>query len=165
MDYTILNISKNMQTLIDKDSYELLKTTNMLKWNAQKSGKKFYVSKNIKDKKVYLHRLIMNCPDGFCIDHINGDPLDNRKENLRICSFRENSRNVKKNKFKGVAKTRNNKYQAQIHVNNSNFTLGVFEKESEAARVYDLAAAFLFKDYASFNFEFSKKFLKLFNNK
>lgn len=162
MNHIKLKISKNMVTLIDKDDYERLKSHNLLKWNSQKCGKRFYVSKNFKNKKLYLHRFIMNCPDGFCIDHINGDSLDNRKSNLRICSFRENARNVIKSGFKGVTKTKTGKYQAQIAKNGIHITLGVFSKESEAARVYDIAAAFLFKEFASFNFDFSKKFLKFF---
>jgi hypothetical protein len=159
-DY-LLNISKGLQTLIDYDDYIRLSNENNLKWNAQKCYNKFYVSKNKCNKKIYLHRYITNCPDGFCIDHINGNSLDNRKSNLRICSFRENSRNVKKISYKGITKTKNGKYQAQIMVNKKHINLGVFSVESEAARVYDLAAALLFGEYASFNFTFSKKFLNI----
>lgn len=161
MDTVFLNISKNMKTLIDAEDYERLKKENVLKWNAQIVGKKIYCSRNWNNKKVYLHRYIMNCPDGFCIDHINGDPLDNRKINLRICSFRENARNVIKDGFKGVTRTSNGKYQAQIQHKDAHITLGVFHKASEAARMYDLAAALIFKDFAALNFEFSKKFFKL----
>lgn len=162
MNHVVLKISKGLETIIDAEDYERLKSDGLLKWNAQKSAKRYYVSKNMhNNKKIYLHRYLMNCPDGFCIDHINGNSLDNRKQNLRICSFRENSRNVIKDKFKGVTKTRNSKFQAQIEHNGKHVTLGVFSSESEAARVYDLAAAFLFKEYAAFNFSFSKKFLKL----
>ena len=164
MKHVNLKISKGLSTKIDRHIYKNLKETNQLKWNAQKAGNKFYASKNIGNKKIYLHRLIKSCPDGFCIDHINGDSLDNRIENLRICSFRENSRNVIKKEFKGVTKTKNKKFQAQIEVNGVHVVLGVFCKASEAARMYDLAAALVFKEYASFNFEFSKKFLRLFNN-
>lgn len=168
MNHIEFKISKQMTTLIDFDDYERLKTDNLLKWNAQKvkttRSEKYYASRNIGKTKVYLHRYIMNCPDGFCIDHINGNSLDNRKINLRICSYRENARNIRRpvNGFKGVTKTKNGKWQAQIELDNTHLTLGVFTKESEAARVYDLAAAFLFKEYASFNFAFSKKFLKFF---
>lgn len=156
-----LGISKGLKTIIDYEDYERLKSNNLLKWNAQKVGKKIYVSRSVKEKKVYLHRFIMNCPDGFCIDHINGNPLDNRKQNLRICSFRENARNVIKDGFKGVTKTSNGKFQAQIQHKDVHITLGVFHKASEAARMYDLAAALVFKDFAALNFEFSKKFFKL----
>ncbi|MBL0233220.1 MAG: HNH endonuclease [Chitinophagaceae bacterium] len=161
MGFVCLKISKGLETIIDVDSYNFLIKNNNLKWNAQKCGNRYYVSKNKLNKKIYLHRYIMDCPDGFCIDHINGDSLDNRKENLRICSFRENSRNLIKDVFKGVTKTKNGKYQAQITYNNNHVTLGVFSSESEAARVYDIAAALLFKEYAALNFAFSKKFIKL----
>ena len=46
-------------------------------------------------KCVKLHRLIMNCPEGMEIDHINHDTLDNRKSNLRVCSRFENQQNLR----------------------------------------------------------------------
>ena len=54
-----------------------------------------------------MHRLVMGNPEGMCVDHINGDTLDNRKENLRICTMSENSmnrklRNDSRSGFKGV---------------------------------------------------------------
>lgn len=157
-----LPISKGLFTTIDSDDYERLKADNLLKWNAQKAGKRFYVSRNTSNSgKLYLHRYVMRAPPGFCIDHINGDPLDNRKANLRVCSFRENARNKKKDYgFKGVTKA-GSMYSAQIQHCSQHINLGTFSTPSDAARAYDLAAAFLFGDFAVFNFEFSSKFLDL----
>jgi hypothetical protein len=65
--------------------------------NNQKDA--FYVRRNLptdengKRKSIQLHRFIMDAPKGKVVDHINGDGRDNRKENLRICTFSENSRN------------------------------------------------------------------------
>lgn len=44
-------------------------------------------------KRVRMHRIIMNPPKGMVIDHINHNTLDNRKENLRVCSLADNNAN------------------------------------------------------------------------
>lgn len=59
------------------------------------------------DKTVYLHRLILNAPKNKEIDHINGNKLDNRKQNLRLCNRSENRGNsngkqLSSSKFRGV---------------------------------------------------------------
>jgi len=159
-----LPISKGLETIIDESDYLMLKESNMMKWCAQKNGKRFYVSKTInRSGKIYLHRYIMNPGDGLCVDHINGDSLDNRRSNLRICSYRENARNVKKNRFKGIAKTKSGRFTAQIEVNGVHMNLGTFTKDVDAARAYDIAAALCFGEFASFNFPFSRSFIKLKN--
>ena len=48
-----------------------------------------------KGKKMYLHRFIMDCPEDKVIDHKNGNTLDNRKRNLKICTQRQNNQNKK----------------------------------------------------------------------
>jgi hypothetical protein len=44
-------------------------------------------------KRLHLHRFIMNCPNNMVIDHINGNNLDNRKQNLKICTQQKNTLN------------------------------------------------------------------------
>ena len=105
-----------------------------------------------------LHRLIMNTPKGMQTDHINGDTLDNRKQNLRICTAAENQRNrgpTKNNKsgFKGVGwHTRNKKWYARIMHNNKRTYLGSFKDKEEAARAYDRKAIELHGEFAKLNF-------------
>jgi len=95
-----IQLTQNQFALVDDEDFERI---NSLKWYASKQGthEKFYAvrctDKKRKGfpreyKKFWMHREIMNCPAGMYVDHINGDGLDNRKENLRIVTWDENSR-------------------------------------------------------------------------
>lgn len=87
----------------------------------------------------------MNPPDGMVIDHINGDKLDNRRQNLRICTSADNAKNqkVQENKigktsrYKGVYwHKRANKWMARI----GGMYLGIYHSEIDAALVYNEAS-------------------------
>jgi len=112
---------------------------------------------------LHLHRLIMNTPKGMQTDHINGDPLDNRKENLRICTVAENAWNrgaSKNNKsgFKGVKRCGGSwyegtiKWMASINFEGKRMHLGVYDIPEEAARAYDAKAIELHGEFAQTNF-------------
>ena len=105
-----------------------------------------------------LHRLVMDAPDGYLVDHVNRIPLDNRKSNLRLCTPAENSRNVgisqaNSTGFKGVYFEKlNNKYRARIKYNGKRVSLGCYENAVDAAIAYDKKAIELFGDFAYTNF-------------
>lgn len=109
------------------------------------------------NKNIRLHRLIMNCPNGKQIDHINGNGLDNRKENLRICSQSENHQNRSKwgntsSQYKGVHWHKIvKKWVAQIMINGKRKHLGYFDREREAAKAYNYMAIKHFGEYARIN--------------
>lgn len=102
---------------------------------------------------------VLGFPQSMLIDHINGDGLDNRRENLRPCTQHENTWNTKKrtaacsSQFKGVCfhKT-HNIYQAYITFRGTKISLGHHEDETTAARAYDRAAYHYFGDFARLNF-------------
>ncbi len=103
-----------------------------------------------------LHRSLLAAPGGLVVDHINHDPLDNRRENLRLCTSAENSRNRKldprnKTGFKGVSRNRHS-FVATIQVNRKLRHLGSFASAIEAARRYDEAAIALHGEFALLNF-------------
>lgn len=75
---------KIAESLVDKEDVEKLFPN---KWCLDKNN---YVKNS---KQEYLHRIILTAPEGVYIDHINGNTLDNRKENLRICTDGENVSN------------------------------------------------------------------------
>lgn len=93
------------------------------------------------------------------VDHINHNPLDNRKSNLRICSHLQNMQNRKKSQrgasvYKGVCRCkRNNTWRAEIQCGYDRHYLGTFKTETEAARAYDQKAKELFKEFACLNFK------------
>ncbi len=93
----------------------------------------------------YLHRLIMNAPEGMNIDHINHDPLDNRKKNLRICTQQENMFNQRmridnKSGYVGVHwHPESKKWRARIYTNKKGKSLGLFTSRKEASRAYKKA--------------------------
>lgn len=102
--------------------------------------------------KVRLHRLIVQCPDGMDVDHINGDKLDNRKENLRICTRSENLANKEsasdsRKRLKGAyinKRSKNIQWSSSINIPNSNPRkqkhLGYFKTEEEAHEAYKNAS-------------------------
>ena len=109
-DHALIPLSTNgIFAIIDKDDIDKV---NKYTWHLDKKDKQRYViaskTYNKVTTKIYLHRLIMNCPKNMTVDHINHDGLDNRKINLRICSNRKNVINQRKrkntsSKYKGVS--------------------------------------------------------------
>ena len=111
---------------------------------------------------IMMHKFIMNAPKGMCVDHINHNGLDNRRENLRICTYSENAQNKRKrvdsaSGYKGVYQ-RPEKYKyrkrfrAYIRPKGQQIQLGSYLTAEEAARAYDKKAKELFGDYAELNF-------------
>lgn len=100
-----------------------------------------------------LCRVIAAAPNGIVVDHINRDPLDNRRPNLRLCTIAENSRNRRRPAgalgVKGVTRHRK-KFRAQIKVDRKTIVLGSFETVAAAHEAYCAAAVRLHGEFASF---------------
>jgi hypothetical protein len=107
-------------------------------------------------KAIYLHRDLLNPPENLVVDHINGNALDNRRENLRICTHSQNSMNKrkpingKKSSFKGVMPQRG-KYTVIIKREGKAYCEGTYETEIEAAIAYNQKAEELFGEFAKLN--------------
>jgi len=112
----------------------------------------------IKKTQRLMHREIMNPPSGIEVDHINGDHLDNRRMNLRLCSRSENGKNRKKcatkttSVYKGVSWNKSRmKWYSHIKHNGKSIHLGSFREEIDAAMAYNKAAIEYFGDFAAVN--------------
>ena len=91
----------------------------------------------IQKKEISLHRYLLNAPQGKQVDHINRNPLDNRKNNLRIVTHSENQLNkslLKTNNsgVKGIRIRKNGKWQARIMLNKKSISIGHFNTLEEA---------------------------------
>jgi hypothetical protein len=105
-------------------------------------------------KIIKLHRFIMGDPVGYIVDHRDGNRLDNRKQNLRICRLGDNNRNLgiicrNTSGYKGVSFCKKcGKYRAYIHLASGHQKhLGFFDTAEEAALVYEQKARELFGEY------------------
>src|SRR3990167_4081188 len=107
-----IKLTQGKFVLVDDEDFEWL---NQYKWYCQKAlSNRFYARGQAgKNKKtIFMHRFILNINDKRRIDHMNGDSLDNRKSNLRICTQQQNLFNKKmyknnKSGYKGVWFTKN----------------------------------------------------------
>lgn len=147
----------HLETMVDDIDFIWLSKLN---WHGKPGrNRKVYVqtTKNlgrVNNKSRYtsfaMHRLIINPDSKLHIDHINGDPLDNRRCNLRIATIGQNARNrgIQKNNkcgYKGVHKSKSNRgtkisWRAQIQVDGKLLHLGCFSSKKQASEAYVLAA-------------------------
>lgn len=117
-----------------------------------------YAETWMKTRTVRMHRFIIGCDDLHkVVDHIDGNPLNNQKKNLRICNVQQNTRNSKVHRdnptgYKGVSwdKSRN-KFESCIRVNKKKKHLGRFECAIDAAKAYNEAALKYYGEYSKLN--------------
>lgn len=158
----LIKVTKGLYTLVDDDDYEEL---SKYKWYASKKSKnydKYYIERRIRypdgSSKIFkMHRIIMNAPPGKNVDHINGNPLDNRKCNLRLCSQSQNNMNSKLQKnsttgYRGVSwHKKAGKWRAYINVNRKQYHLGLYDDINDAIDAYNKASIEKHGEYANKN--------------
>lgn len=141
----------------DADYLELSRFT----WHITSHGYAGRINtKHAKPSSVLMHRQIIAPPADLVVDHINGNRLDNRRENLRVCTTKENLRNRKSvsannsTGFRGVYRgiSRHRPWRAAIRVDGRLIALGIHQTPEDAARAYDTAARKYFGEFASPNF-------------
>lgn len=139
--------------LVSEEDYEWV---SQYKWYVTKNG----YATTFQDGKIQtLHRLICNTPKGMVTDHINNNRLDNRRENLRIVTHKQNSHNSQKpspektsSRYKGVQYFKaEGVWIANIMVDGKSVRIGSFQTEELAAKAYNIKAKELRGEYAYLN--------------
>jgi hypothetical protein len=145
-------LTNGMVAYVDAADYEEL---NRYTWQLVSAG---YAARHEKGKWVFMHRQIMNPPEGMQVDHIHRNRLDNTRAHLRICTASENARNRGKradasSRFIGVSyDKKRKKWLAYIRLERKLRQIGAYGDEIEAARAHDYAAVLHHGDFARLNF-------------
>jgi len=135
------------ETFIGSDGQTKAHTANL--WNARFAGKEAftcarpdgYLTSSFNNRKLLAHRVAWLLGTGAwpkgAIDHINGNPADNRLSNLRDVPSGENQKNMKmfRNNTSGVAGVhrKGGRWVAEINSDSCRHYLGCFKSKAEAA--------------------------------
>lgn len=155
-------LTQGKVAIVSVEDYKFLM---QFKWHFLQAG---YAASDIKSKQeqriyLYMHRAVMQqvlgtpIPEGYKIDHIDGDRLNNTRENLRLATNHQNAVNCRKKRansqFRGITWNKKlGKWIAQVKCNYKNHILGYYINEEDAARAYDEQARKLFGEFARLNF-------------
>lgn len=153
-DYVIFYLTKNngeiLETYVDLEDFDKVHNWKY-RWfaNYYKYLDDYYavsnIYTNIRDnvypRRMYLHQLVMNCPEDCDIDHINKPTLNNRKSNLRITSHEDNNKNRKSKNSNNTSGYRNVSWNegyklwlVQLQIEGKNTVLGKFDDVDEAGK-------------------------------
>jgi hypothetical protein len=155
--FRLIRLAKGKYAEVDPADYDWL---NAFRWQCyENSSKNCYAVRIEAGKILNMHRLIMNAPAGFIVDHGDGNGLNNTRSNLQIVTHSQNCCNRRKtskpctSKYKGVYwDKRERKWLACIYINGKRIYLGRFDDELQAAKAYDEAAKLYHKNFAVLNF-------------
>jgi hypothetical protein len=158
-DYCRIPLTKGQFAKVDPEDYIWLA---QFRWHCKVNSRAVYAVRTVQEqgrsKRIYLHRLLMNTPQGKVCDHINHDGLDDRKANLRNCSVAQNNANRRRSRhgssqYLGVSRDkRRDKWVAHIKEGGEEKYLGSFDVEEDAARAHDAAAWARHGPFAHLNF-------------
>ena len=144
-------LTKGKVALVDDDDFDML---SKFKWYY---GNRYAVRHDNSTKTrrpMFMHRVIIGTPDGMDTDHINGDKLDNRKCNLRVCTRSQNQINAlcrrnSKSGLRGVHwSERNKRWVAQMRFNGRKLSLGYFTSKLAASKAYCEQVKLLYGEFA-----------------
>ena len=145
-------VGQGLFATVDAADYQKLRK---YKWYAHRHGRTVYAVCHDKGKVIYMHRMILRPRKGYLVDHIDGNGLNNRRCNLRVCTPAQNRANARpcagSSRFVGVYR-HGDKWRAAIRYRGEYFYLGLFDDEVEAAQARDRKAYALHGERAYLNF-------------
>ena len=144
-------LTQGKMTVVDDDMFEYL---NQWKWYLTNHGNTHYVSRKANGKSLYMHRVILNTPQGMLTDHRDGNSLNNLRSNLRIADQSLNQHNQhklydnKSSKYRGVDwHKKAKKWRARICIRGKIKHLGIFDNEEDAREEYKSIKRQILGDY------------------
>jgi hypothetical protein len=173
---SVLEVEMNNRIPLTRGKYAIIddRDCGLAKFNWFASSRGYgddewtYAARDVLGKRIYLHRVILErklghaIKPGFVVDHIDRNPLNNRRSNLRMATHRQNSANSRRTQkktrrlvspYRGVYWIIEKKlWRAQISANKKSQFLGYFKSSTKAARAYDRAATKEHGQFATLNF-------------
>ncbi len=147
-----ISLGRGLFATVDAEDYEKV---SKYRWHVFRYARCTYAVCHVKGRTVFMHRMIMKPRKGYVVDHIDGNGLNNRRCNLRVCTPAQNRANAGprggSSRFVGVYRKRD-KWKASIQRRGKRFTVGTFDDEVEAAKARDRKAYELHGEYAYLNF-------------
>jgi len=149
-------LRNGVSTSLDDEDYD---RAQAFRWHKTANG---YVAGTVIEqgarKRVYLHRWLLDAQPGQLVDHLDGNPLNNRRANLRLATRSQNQANRRRNRtsrsrYKGVTWHQGQqRWMARLQVNGRRITIGYYADPLQAAYEYDAFARTYFGEYARLNF-------------
>lgn len=146
-------LTRGQFTLVDDEDYERFAG---VRWHTHKSEECYYARNSA--SKGFMHRLILGISEReIWVDHRDGNGLNNQKYNLRISTRSQNGANRRlhkqtSSKYLGVSwNNQNQRWMAKINKNRTEYYLGNFKNETEAAIAYNKQAVLLHGEFAKLN--------------
>lgn len=148
--------ARGRHALVDADVPELAELLKCRWYLTDRGYVKTFDWKRTGRVTMKLHQVILNTPPGLVVDHINGDPLDNRRGNLRPASHSQNAMNRSGPRgrvpYRGVS-PRGDRFHAKLRWKGESLHLGDYHTAEDAARVYDLVSLLVAGEFTRTNFD------------